>query len=136
MKKIKTLITTSITYLLLSICLTPSPLAADLQKGSVNQLTQNNYDSFTSEGIVVIDFYADWCGPCKNIAPIYQQVAQEIGSDATFLKVNTTNEPAIAKKFNIRSLPTFILLRDGKEISRRGPCSKSELKGWITAEIR
>jgi thioredoxin 1 len=99
-------------------------------------MTYNSYDSTVSQGLVIIDFYADWCGPCKRLSPIYSEVAQEFAGQATFVKVNVDNEPGLSKKFGITSLPTLIMLRDGREISRRGPCNKMELKAWIASEVR
>ena len=79
---------------------------------SVADLTAENFDStITDNDIVVIDFWAPWCGPCRGFAPVFEQVAQET-PDATFVKVNTDEEQALAGHFGIRSIPTLMIFRE------------------------
>lgn len=93
-----------------------------------------NKDSFYSEiesGITVVDFWAPWCGPCKMIAPLLDELASEM-SDVTFAKVNIDNNQEIAVKFNVMSIPTVIIFKDGKPLSSTvGVVSKNALKDKI-----
>lgn len=83
----------------------------------VVELTDENFDQEISNGIVLVDFYAEWCGPCKMIAPVIEQLGEEI-QDAKIAKVNVDESPAVAGKFGIRSIPTFIVFKDGVEVTR------------------
>jgi len=80
-------------------------------------LTNDNFDQETSEGVVLVDMYADWCGPCKMIAPIIEELAKEV-TDAKVVKVDVDASPEIGAKFQVRSIPTFILLKDGELVER------------------
>lgn len=77
------------------------------------ELTAANFDEVASaDGIVLVDFWADWCGPCKRFAPVYER-SSEKHTDIVFGKVDTEAEPALAGRFDIRSIPTVMAIRDG-----------------------
>lgn len=83
---------------------------------------------------VVIDCWAPWCGPCKSFAPVFEQVAAEVEPHFRFAKLNTEKEQRIAQKWNIRSIPTLIMLKNGKEIKRSaGAMNLSQLKQWLNS---
>ena len=65
---------------------------------------------------VLIDFWASWCGPCKMMSPVVEQIADDMGSSARVCKINIDEQPELAGKYNVMSIPTFILFKDGKEI--------------------
>ncbi|MEI6891378.1 MAG: thioredoxin [Pontiella sp.] len=80
----------------------------------VIELSGSNYEEITKSGIVLVDFWAPWCGPCKMQTPILEKVAAEVGDKAVISKVNVDENPELAAKFGIRSIPTLILLKDGE----------------------
>lgn len=81
-----------------------------------------------SDKPVIVDFYADWCGPCKRLAPIFQELSEEVDS-ASFVKVNIEDEPDLAAKYSVQSIPTLILFKDGKPADRvMGLMPKDELR--------
>ncbi len=69
------------------------------------------------QGAVVIDFFATWCGPCKRIAPTFEKLAQSLSS-IVFLKVDVDESPELVNSFDVSSMPTFVFLKDGKEVKR------------------
>jgi len=73
--------------------------------------------------IVVVDFYADWCGPCKQIAPVFEQLSQQLSRKdrITFAKVDTDNQKELASKYNVTTLPTFMVFRGGEQVEKLGP---------------
>ena len=85
---------------------------------SVLKINKNNFDSITkSEKPILLDFYADWCGPCRMVSPIVDEIAEE-RSDILVGKINVDNEQELAREFGILSIPTLIVLKDGKITSK------------------
>ena len=95
-----------------------------------------NYDNFKNDVLdndktVIIDFWAEWCGPCKMISPLVEELSEEI-KDVIFCKINVDDEPAIASAYQIVSIPTLIKMRGGKIIDTSvGYAGKETLKQWI-----
>lgn len=83
-------------------------------------LIANNFDEVVvnSDIPVIVDFWAPWCGPCKMMGPVFQKVSEKYPLKALFTKVNTENEQNLGAKFGIRSIPTLIVFKDGKEVHR------------------
>ena len=84
---------------------------------SVQKLNQNNFNNAIANGTALVDFYADWCGPCRMVSPIVDEIAEERG-DITVGKVNVDDENALAMKYGVMSIPTLIVFKDGKEKAR------------------
>lgn len=83
----------------------------------------------------LLKFYADWCGPCKAVAPTIDKLAEELKDQIIVQPVNIDDNPQVRADYGIRSIPAFVLVEDGKEIARRqGGGSYSEMKGWILGE--
>jgi thioredoxin 1 len=82
----------------------------------VKHLTSDNFEEVTSKGLVLVDFWATWCGPCRMLGPILDQVAQEMGDDAVIAKVNVEEEQDLAAKFGVRSIPALFIMKDGKVV--------------------
>ena len=93
------------------------PLYLHQQKKTVNSSNQELLQLATNTGDVILDFYADWCNPCKRMSPLIDAVAALL-PQYTFIKINRDLFMDLAKKFNITSIPTLIFLRNGKEIGR------------------
>ena len=84
----------------------------------MKNLDQSTFDAATAAGLHVIDFTAKWCGPCRQMAPVLEQLAQEYAGRARFAAVDCDDEPQLAQRYNVRSMPTFVVLRDGREVGR------------------
>ena len=93
-------------------------------------------DVISSEIPVLVDFWAEWCGPCKMIGPILEELANEMGEKLKIVKVDVDNNNQTAMKFAIRSIPTLILVKDGAVIAQHiGAASKAQLQGFINQNI-
>ena len=86
---------------------------------SIVKLNENNFDTETSTGTTLVDFYADWCMPCKRLSPILDSVAETLTGKVTVAKVNVDESPNVAKKFGVRSIPTLVVIRDGQVVNRK-----------------
>jgi thioredoxin 1 len=83
----------------------------------VDQLTDAEFEAKTAKGFAVIDFYADWCGPCQAIKPIFEKTSKEF-TKVHFFKVNVDDNEESAAKFEVRSIPTIVFLKDGELVNR------------------
>jgi thioredoxin 2 len=110
---------------------------APLLPGHPVELTAASFDRFIAKaGLpVLVDFWADWCGPCKMMAPVFQQVAAELATQVRFAKVDTEAHPQVSMRHHIRGIPTLILFRNGAEVARTsGAMDAFALKRWLAAQ--
>ena len=84
----------------------------------IKHLSDENFDSEVAQGVVLVDFYADWCGPCRMIAPIVEELAQEMAGKVTIAKIDTDQAVNVAAKYEVTSIPTLILFKDGQVAKR------------------
>ena len=100
-----------------------------------------NTNEFATEvenknGVVLVDFFATWCGPCKMLAPVYSELSEEMAGNAEFLKVDIDESMDLARKFSITTVPTVVVFKDGKEMDRLvGFIPKDSLKQKVESYL-
>jgi thioredoxin 1 len=97
-------------------------------------LTDENFDSTIAEGVSMVDFWAPWCGPCRMIAPVVEELAEEYEGRAKICKVNTDEQQDIAVKYGIRSIPAILFFKDGEMVDQMvGAASKDAFAEKLNA---
>ena len=93
-------------------------------------------DVLDSELPVLVDFWADWCGPCKMIAPALEEISDELAGKVTIAKVDIMENTKIAGELGVQSIPLMVLFKGGKQVAQKlGAAPKSQLKSWLEGEI-
>jgi thioredoxin 1 len=102
--------------------------------GKYLDLTAANFDESIKEGIALVDFWAPWCGPCRMLAPVIEELAEDFDGKAKICKVNTDEEQDLAVKYGIRSIPTILFFKDGELVDQMvGASSKQVLADKINS---
>ena len=87
-------------------------------QGLIQHFTDSGFHNHIQKGVTLVDFHANWCGPCRTLAPVLEQVAKDLKGKAVIGKMDIDEEQKTAAQFQITSVPTMILFKDGKEVSR------------------
>lgn len=104
----------------------------------ITHITDNSFEQevLKAEGPVLVDYWAEWCGPCKMIAPVLEEIAKEYQDKIKVTKLNIDENPATPPKYNIRGIPTLMMFKDGDvEATKVGALSKSQLSAFIEENI-
>ncbi len=110
---------------------------ADTTSTAVQQVTDANFDTTVQAGKpVLVDFWAPWCGPCRIIGPIVEELAPSYQGKAVIAKMNVDDNPGVAQRFGVTSIPTLMMFKDGKLVDRMvGAMPKGELKKFIDRNL-
>lgn len=101
---------------------------------NIKKLEEKEFESGIASGVTLVDFYADWCGPCRMLAPVLDQVSQDVKGKASVAKVDIDQAQKVTEDLQITSVPTLILFKDGKEVKRIiGLRDADFIKGFVLA---
>ncbi|MCW5731491.1 MAG: thioredoxin TrxA [Alphaproteobacteria bacterium] len=105
---------------------------------AITKITDSSFESdvLKANGPVLVDFWAEWCGPCKQIAPALDQIASELGGKITVAKLNIDENPSTPGRYGVRGIPTLMLFKDGKVAATKvGALPKQRILEWINSSI-
>ncbi|MGL5006828.1 MAG: thioredoxin TrxC [Plesiomonas sp.] len=110
----------------------------ELFDGAVINASETTFDALISDDVpVVVDFWAPWCGPCQNFAPIFSDVAKERATSVRFVKVDTESAPQLSARFRIRSIPTLMVFKQGKMVEMlSGALPKAQFNAWLDQALQ
>ena len=102
----------------------------------IKHLTDEGFEATIETGLTLVDFFADWCGPCRMLAPVFEEVSDELHEAVTFGKLDIDKNSGAATKYQVTSVPTLILFKDGEEVYRKvGLADAGTIKEFIAATI-
>ncbi len=102
------------------------------------QITDGNFEQevLKAQGPVIVDFWAEWCGPCRALSPLVDEVAQEMAGKVKIVKVNIDESPDAPTRYGVRGIPTLMVFKDGQVVDTRiGGMSKSQLSEWVKTVV-
>ena len=105
---------------------------------SVGKVSDTTFESevLKANGPVVVDFWAEWCGPCKMIAPVLEEISGTLDGKVKIVKLNVDENPGTASKYGIQSIPTLMIFKNGEMASRQvGAAPRQKLEQWITTSV-
>ncbi len=105
---------------------------------SILAVDDNNFESevINSDTPVLVDFWAEWCGPCKSLMPIVEELSNELGDKVKVVKINIEDAPEAPTKYGLRGVPTLMIFKDGKVVDTRvGGLPKAQLSDWVNQNI-
>ena len=108
-----------------------------LEKGPVIPEAEWTAQVINRKGVVVADFLATWCGPCRAMKPIFEKVSKDLADKAGFIKVDVDQNPDLAQTYGIESIPTMILFKDGQPVARTvGSMREAEFRAWVEDQLK
>ncbi|MFD1426367.1 thioredoxin 1 [Kroppenstedtia sanguinis] len=103
---------------------------------AMKQVTDQTFRDDIASGTVLVDFWAPWCGPCKMIAPVLEEIDQEVGDKLTIAKLNVDENPDTAGEFGVMSIPTLMVFKDGQMVDKMtGFQPKAQLLEWVNPHL-
>ena len=105
---------------------------------TITHVTDAEFDEkvLKAPGVVLVDFWAEWCGPCKAIAPALEEISEEMNGSITIAKVDVDSNPSTPAKYGVRGIPTLILFKDGEVSSMKvGALPKAKLAEWVRGSV-
>ena len=103
---------------------------------AIVEVTDQNFSDEVKSGTVLVDFWSPWCGPCKMIAPVLEELDSEIGEQLKIAKLNVDNNPETAGRFGVMSIPTLMVFKDGEMVSKMvGFQPKEQLREWLDSYL-
>ena len=101
-------------------------------------ISDNSFEKevLKSENLTLVDFWAEWCGPCKMIGPALEEISEEMKDDIRITKLNIDENPTTPQKYNVRGIPTLLLFKNGEVIAEKvGALPKAQLQEWISSNV-
>ena len=101
-------------------------------------ITDKNFENevLKSKGLILVDFWAEWCGPCKMIGPSLEEISEEMEGDVQITKINIDDNPLTPQKYGVKGIPTLLLFKDGEKVAEKiGALPKAQLSDWIRESI-
>ena len=105
---------------------------------ATKKITDSSFQSdvLAADGPVLVDFWAEWCGPCRMIGPALEELSEELGEKVTITKLNIDDNPNAPAQYGVRGIPTMILFKGGAPAATKvGAAPKSQLKGWLETSL-
>lgn len=101
---------------------------------TILKITDSSFEIEVKEGITIVDFWAEWCGPCRALGPLLEELSKDFANKVKICKLNVDENQEVASKFGIRSIPTLIAFKDGQKADIRiGGGTKQDLSRWLTS---